>query len=167
MWVKIGKITKSHGIEGFVKLFLYSGKPERLVHYSLFQGTGRTGNARELIPEKVSLKAKTPMVKFQGTDSREAADLLAGLELSAKRSELPPLAEGEYYHSDLINLEVFDQQGTSWGVIKEIIETGANDVYSVIKEGREVLIPALKKVIVSVDLDRKRMTINPLKGLQD
>jgi len=80
----------------------------------------------------------------------------------------PPLPEGEYYHHQIIGLNVFDETGTSLGVVSEILETGANDVYVVAAAGgREILIPALKDVLLEINLEQKRMKVHLLPGLLD
>jgi len=86
--------------------------------------------------------------------------------LYVRADELPPLPEGEYYHHQLLGLRVFDLQGNLLGVLSEILETGANDVYVVRDEGgSEILLPVIEGVILEVDLGARRLIVNPPEWL--
>ncbi len=79
-----------------------------------------------------------------------------------------PLEEGEYYIGDLIGMEVASDEGEALGILDDVIETGANDVYSVkSKKYGNILIPAIEQCIINVDIEEKRMTVHLLKGLID
>ena len=82
------------------------------------------------------------------------------------REEALPLGEDEYYIADLIGMEVSLEDDTYFGRLRDVIETGANDVYAVeTAEGREVLIPAIKECILQVDVQAGKMRIHLMKGL--
>lgn len=76
-----------------------------------------------------------------------------------------PLGEDEYYIGDLIGMEVFLEDGSSFGTLKDVMETGANDVYVIRTPEREVLVPAIKDCIKEVDVENNKMVIHLLKGL--
>ena len=92
---------------------------------------------------------------------------LVGRELYVRRSQLPPLADDEFYWFDLIGLRVVTDEGLELGRLENIMETGSNDVYLVRAEGKEYLIPAIEEVVKAIDLDAGVMTISPLEGLLD
>ena len=92
---------------------------------------------------------------------------LVGREIYADRAALPELPSDEFYWSDLLGLQVVTADGEGLGELVDIIETGSNDVYVVKKNGREVLVPALEDVVMSVDLAGGRMTVSLPEGLLD
>ena len=101
-------------------------------------------------------------VTLKGFDDRTSVDKLRHSMLQVPEADLPPLPEGEYYRFQLVGLTVVDRDGRVLGTLDEVIETGANDVYRVHPpHGPDVLLPALADVIVSVDLDGRRMVVDP------
>ena len=83
-----------------------------------------------------------------------------------KREDAVPLEEDEYYIGDLIGMEVFTEDGNKFGVLKDVMETGANDVYIVdTPEHGEILVPAIHDCILDVDIEEKKMKIHLLPGL--
>src|SRR5690606_18859891 len=102
------------------------------------------------------------ILKFQGYDTPEAAAELRNNLVYVRADSLPPLPEGEYYHHQLVGLRVVAEDGQELGVLTEVLETGANDVYVVTDEnGKEVLLPAIREVILGVDLAAKTMRVRP------
>ena len=108
------------------------------------------------------------LLKLQGTDTLEAAQALRNQILYADRADMP-LEEGEYFIQDLIGLTVVDADtGEEYGILSDVSQTGANDVYHISKPGEaEKLIPAIRDVVVETDVDGGIMRIRPLKGLFD
>ena len=107
----------------------------------------------------------TYRIAFEGIDDRESAYALMDADLYIERSELPDLEEGAWYRRDLIGLDVFGVDGAYIGRIESIFGTGSNDVLVVEKEGAETLVPAIKSVVVDVDLAAGRMTVDLPEGL--
>ncbi len=102
------------------------------------------------------------LVSFEGITDRDVVGALRNEIVYIDGKRLPRLPEGEYYHHQLVGLRVVDENDTFIGMLEEILETGANDVYVVRGDaGRETLIPAIEPVILAVDIDRDR----PLPGL--
>ncbi len=165
--VAIGKIVTTHGYQGEVKVALLTDFPERyrklrqvIVSGPAFQG--------ELEVAGVRFHKNVVIVKFARIDNMEEAARLRGSLLQVSQDDLVPLAAGQYYIFQLVGLEVLTIQGEMLGVIKDIIQTGANDVYVVKNEtGKEYLIPALKTIIKEIDLASSRVVIEPLPGLLD
>ena len=105
------------------------------------------------------------LVTLEGIDTREEVEQLVGRLVLTDEENLPPKAKDEYYWSELIGMKVVDNRGNSYGVIKRIIETGANDVYVSETDENEYYIPAVKEVIVDISRDDKSILIDPPEGL--
>jgi 16S rRNA processing protein RimM len=105
------------------------------------------------------------LLKFEGVEARERAEILAGSELLVPRVELPETPEGEYYWADLIGLEAFDQSGGLIGRVKNLFSAGADDILVIDSEGREVLVPFREETVAEVDLELGRLTLRPPEGL--
>ncbi len=105
-------------------------------------------------------------MKFAGYDTPEAAAKLRGQVVQILAEEAAPLPQGQYYHHQIVGLEVFTTEGERLGAVEEILETGANDVYLVRRDdGREILLPAIQDVIQEIDLEHKRMVVRLMPGL--
>lgn len=105
-------------------------------------------------------------IQLDGVNSRDDAERLRGAELLLPANEMPPLPDGRYYRFQIEGLAVRTNDGRHLGVIEEIMETGVNDVYVVRPDhGPEILVPAIPDVIVSVDLAKGEMVIEPLEGM--
>lgn len=116
------------------------------------------------------------LLKLRGFDTRDQAAELVGYEVQVRAGDIPPLPEGMYYHFQIIGLTAETTAGQVLGRVVEVLRTGANDVYMVRSEpdpgerggtAREYLIPATREAVVVIDLDHRRMVINPLPGLLD
>jgi len=158
--VAIGKVVRAHGMRGHLKVVPFGETFEDL-------GAGEEVSAR--LPDGSIERLTTVEVRTQGKSvlflSREArtaaeAQRLVGAEICVSESRLPPLAADEFYWHQLIGLEVVSVDGRRLGTIRQIIETGSNDVY-VVREGQEeVLIPALVEVVREVNLERRLMVVD-------
>jgi 16S rRNA processing protein RimM len=107
------------------------------------------------------------LVKFRGYSDRARAEELIGGSLKIPRERLKPAGPDRYYIADLIGLSVETAEGRRIGVVRDVLQTGANDVYVVDVEGREVLVPAVDHVVKSIDLARGRLVIDLVDGLLD
>ncbi len=106
------------------------------------------------------------VIEFAQIKSRKEAQALCGCNVSAMASDLPQLEKDEYYCYEVEGLSVVTVDGEKIGIVSGVISTGANDVYEVDSEiYKEVLIPAIKDVVVNIDMDSRVMTIDPLKGM--
>ncbi len=165
-YLPIGSIAGAHGIRGEVKVEILTDYPERFrAGAKMYLGT-----EREARP--VEIQAARPhkhyyLVKFSQVPDRNAAELLAGQLVLILTEEAMPLAEHENYAHDLIGLQVETEDGQTLGQISDILATGANDVYVVTGGEREVLVPALRDVVLSVDLGTGRVVVRLPEGLLD
>ena len=106
------------------------------------------------------------ILKFKGIDNINDIEMYKQKELWIPREEGQDLEEDEYYIADLIGMEVVLEDGSSFGTLTDVMETGANDVYVVENgEGEEILLPAIRECILDVDVEKNVMTIHLMKGL--
>ncbi len=161
-FLEAGKIVAVRGIRGEVKINVFCDSPEFLAESdTLWLGAQKTPYAIERsFPQKGQL-----IVKFKDVDF-PTAERLVGISAYIKKDEYQ-LEDGVFFVADLIGLTVKDADtGEVYGKIKDVIQTGARDVY-IIKGQRELLIPAIPDVIISVDIQTGEMLIKPLEGLFD
>ena len=161
--IAVGRINGTWGVRGHVKVTPLTSNPERFRAGATLIVRGE----RRLVLE-VATPQGYPCVRFQGYEDATAAEVLRGELIEIEERELAPLEEGEYYVHDLIGLEIVDREGARLGRLADVLTTGANDVYVVRREGtQEELIPAIPDVVLDVDLEAGRMTVDPLPGLFD
>lgn len=148
-FLEAGQIVSTHGIKGEVNVSPWCDQPEFLTGFDRFYF--KEGREERLI-ERVRTNKSLVIVKFEGVDEIDEAIKLIRSIIYIDRSGLI-LPEGSYFEQDLMELEVIDAKtGKSYGRITSVLHTGANDVYGVTpQDGKEVLIPAIKDVISSVD----------------
>lgn len=152
----IGKIGDSHGIRGFFRVHILTDFPERFRHMTKVTAGNGTYRIEALREDNKSL-----LMKFENIDTPEEVKLLKGKLLTIPKSEAAPLEEGEYYIFDIIGLSAYDTEGNLLGEVKNVLRTGSNDVYEVSDDaGKEILIPALKKVVKNIDITNKKMTVD-------
>jgi 16S rRNA processing protein RimM len=159
--IAVGRINAPWGLRGHVKVTPYTDNPERLRQGAVLLVGGEPRRVLDCIEPY-----GYPMLLFEGYHDRTAAESLRGALIEIEESDLPALPQGEHYIHDLVGLEVYTAAGERLGVLAEVLSTGANDVYLVRREGkRDALIPAIPDVVLSVDLEAMRVTIEPMPGL--
>lgn len=165
--ISIGRIVGTHGYKGTVKVESLTDFPQRfkdLETIILCQGK----KTAEMTVESSGPYKGLILMKIKGIESKEEAQLYRNALLCVKEEEIYPLPEGYYYHFQLAGLAVYDTEKGYLGILKEVLETGANDVYVVHSETYgEILIPALKQVILEIDLNSQKMQVRLLEGLVD
>ncbi len=160
----VGTIGLPFGIKGQVKLHTITSRPEHLLRLkTVFLGDARAATALRRVAEH---KHAVMILTLAGVEDRNAADELRGTEVYIRQQDAAPLDEDEYFLHDLPGLQVETTAGELIGTVKEVLETGANDVLVVARpEGGEVLLPMIRDVVKSMDLAAKRLVIEPLEGL--
>lgn len=160
--VVVGRVTGPWGIRGHVKAQSQTDSPGRFEPGSELYLDGAPARVVSSRPHKVGY-----VVRLDSVPDRNAAESSRGALLTVPEVELSELPEDTYYHFQLVDMEVFTEEGERLGRIGEIIETPGNDVYIVREPGeRDLLIPAIRDVILDVDTDSSRMTVRLIPGLR-
>jgi len=158
--VAVGKVVKAHGVRGHLKVVPFGETLDGLATGEEISARLPDGSIERLITVEVRTQRKTVFLLTREVTTAAAAQRLVGAEICVPESRLPALAADEFYWHQLIGLEVVSVDGRRLGTIRQIIETGSNDVY-VVQEGQEeVLIPALAEVVREVDLKRRLMVVD-------
>lgn len=165
--LQVGAITSTHGVRGEVKVFPTTDDPKRFKRLKdVILDTGKEQIPMEI--EGVKFFKQFVILKFKGFDNINDIERFKGKNLFVTRENAVRLRRDEYFIADLEGLSVFLEDGTEFGTLTEVIQTGANDVYTIkMKAGGEVLIPAIKECVLSVDIEEGKMVIHLLDGLLD
>ena len=163
--LKVGVITTTHGVRGEVKVYPTTDEPERFLDLDYVLLDTRK-ELRRLDIKNVRFFKNLVILKFDGIDNINDIEKYKGCDLWIPREEAQELAEDEYYIADLLGMKVILDDGTEFGTLKNVMETGANDVYIVDSpEHGAVLLPAIKECILDVDVEANTMTVHLMKGL--
>lgn len=159
----VGEILKPFGYRGEVKVKIITDYPERLVkHKTIFIGTP----ARPFQVERARLHSGYALMKFVGYDSDTSVAKLRGELVQIPASEAAKLKKNQYFHHQIIGLNVVTENGDPVGTVTEILETGANDIYLVRgPAAQEILLPAIKSVVKKIDLETRTITVDLIPGL--
>ena len=163
--LKVGVITTTHGVRGEVKVFPTTDDAERFldIEYVLLD-TGK--ELRRLNIQNVKFFKNLAILKFEGVDNINDIEMYKGRDLWIPREEAQELGEDEYYVADLIGMDVLLENAEKFGVLRDVMETGANDVYIVDRvDGEEILLPAIHDCVLDVDVEKNTMTVHLMKGL--
>ncbi len=164
-YLEIGKIVSVHGLKGDVKVEPWCNEPEFICEFDrLYSKDGK----REYEIEHSRVQKNMVIMKLKGVDSVEDGQAMRNKILFMDRDDVE-LEEGYYFFQDLIGLTVLDADSHKvYGEIKDVFQTGANDVYHIKSdERRSYYIPAIAEVIVKTDIEDGKMYIRPLEGLFD
>jgi len=165
--LRVGVITSAHGIKGEVKVFPTTDDAKRFKELKeVILDTGKEQIPMEI--EHVKFFKNMVILKFRGYDNINEIEKYKSRDLLITRDQAVDLKPGEYFITDLIGLTVVTDQGEELGTLKDVLETGANDVYVVaMKGGKELMLPAIGDCILNVDLEQGRMEVHVLEGLMD
>ena len=163
-FLQVGVISSTHGIRGEVKVFPTTDDAARFKKLKkVLLDTGK--EQLELEVQSVKFFKLFVIVKFKGIDNINDIEIYKGKSLLVPREDAVALGKDEYYIADLIGMEVFTEEGRL-GVLKDVMETGANEVYIIDSDRHgEVLIPAIKQCILDVDIEGRKMKIHLMDGL--
>lgn len=162
-YLAIGKLRRPHGVKGEILMDVLTDFPERI----------QTGATLLVGAEYTPLQLRsrrahgnTLLVAFEGYDTPEAVGEWRNQIVYVTAADRPALPEGDYYHHQLLGLHVVSDAGQELGLLAEILETGANDVFVVRPEsGPEILLPVIASVFLGVDLERGEIRVHLLPGL--
>ena len=164
-FLEAGRIVGTHGVRGELRVEPWCDSARFLTGFSEFYWDGGR--------EKVKVVSSRPhknllLLKLEGVDTVEAGDALRGRVLYLARADAK-LSQGRFFVQDLLGLSAVDADpGIVYGMVTDVFPTGSNDVYQVTDEnGRDYLVPAIREVIVRVDVDGGVLELRPMRGIFD
>ncbi len=162
---QVGVISSTHGIAGEVKVFPTTDDMNRFK--KLKEVILDTGKETQLLHiQQVRFFKNMVIVKFKEFRSINDVERLRGKSLYVTRKNAVKLQKDEYFIADMIGIQVVSDEGEDLGILQDVMQTGANDVYVVEKDGEELLIPAIKDCILSVNVEEGKMEVHLLPGLR-
>lgn len=164
-YLQVGIITSTHGVHGEVKVFPTTDDVRRFKKLKeVILDAGR--EMLTLNVESVKFFKQFVILKFKDYDSINDIEKYKKCPLLVTRENAVKLNKDEYFIADMIDMEVYDEADKKLGILSDVLETGANDVYVItLDSGKELLLPAIKQCILDVDVNEKRMTVHVLEGL--
>lgn len=165
--LRVGVISSTHGVRGEVKV--YSTTDDNMRFKKLKEVILDTGKEHILLTiESVRFFKQMVILKFKGYDNINDIEKYKGKDLLVTRENAVPLAENEYFVYEIIEALVYSEDGAFLGTLKEVLTTGANDVYVVEgTNGREFLFPVIDECVKEIDTENKRVTVHIMPGLLD
>jgi 16S rRNA processing protein RimM len=159
----VGRAIGPVGLSGDVRVDLLTDFPERFEHLAEIHVGD---NLRPYAIESARLDGDSVVLKLRGVDDATAAQALRSAYLSIPIDQAVKLPPDSYYWHQIVGMEVWSDDGRSLGKISEVLRTGSNDVYVVGTGPRALLIPAIENVVLNVDVDRRRMLVHLLPGIE-
>lgn len=160
--INVGQILGPHGTDGALKIRSFTDVPTRFAPGNILH----IRNNSHSIIESYALPKDQLVIRLTGLDSIKEVEHLAGHWVQSECSLSPTLEQNEFFHYQLLGLLVYSESGEELGIIKEIIQTGSNDVYLVHDGANEILLPAISQVVREIDLDEGSMTVTLIEGLR-
>lgn len=163
--LQVGVITQTHGIRGEVKVFPTTDDASRFKKLKeVIMDTGKERIDMEI--EGVKFFKQYAIVKFKGYDSINDIEKYKSARLFVTRDKAVKLKKDEYFIADLIDMDVVTEEGEFFGRLKDVMATGANDVYVVeCGDGTEVLLPAIRECVKDIDMEQGQITVHIMEGL--
>lgn len=163
-YLKVGKIVSTQGLKGEVRVYTFADDIKRFDDLKEFY----LEKKEKFEVERVRYKGNMVIMKIKGIDVIEDTQRLMNKFMYVSRENSRELDEDEYFISDMIGIKAYTVSGEYIGVLDDVLQYSANDVY-VIKndEGKEFLIPALYKFVPTIDMNERKMIIDPIKGMID
>lgn len=165
--LQVGAITSTHGIRGEVKVFPTTDDVNRFKKLKeVILDTGKEQINLEI--QGVKFFKQFVILKFKGIDNINDIEKYKGKSLFVTRENAVKLKKDEYFIADMIGCKVEDEDGEYLGELKDVMLTGANDVYVVENEdGKELLFPAIKECVLNVDIEQRKIKVHIMPGLLD
>ena len=164
-YLEIGQIVNTFGIKGMVKIKPFTDDINRFDRLKKIYISNKNGKKEYQIQE-IKYHKNMVLMKLEGVDTPEQADLLRQSYLLVDRADEEPLEEGVYYIVDLLGLEVYTDDNKLLGKVDDIFNTGSNDIYVVKDEmGKQIFLPGIPDVLKNVDLEKGRITVHLIPGL--
>ena len=159
--ILVGKISNPHGIKGWVKVISFTDPIENILSYKKWTISDNETEKTYCL-EDSRIQGNKIVIKLEGVNNRDDADLLKNLQIEVNRSDLPKLDENSYYWEDLVDFNVIDIKGMHVGKVDSLFRTGSNDVLVIINKTKQrLLVPFIMvEVIKYVDLDKELISID-------
>ncbi|MBE5865563.1 MAG: 16S rRNA processing protein RimM [Lachnospiraceae bacterium] len=164
---QVGVLTSPHGVRGEIKVYPTTDDPRRFKRLKeVILDTGKESRILEV--EGVKFSKQMVIMKFKGFDTPEDIAKYRQCSIYVTRENAVRLGRDEYFIADLMGLKVLNEEEEEIGILREVLETGANDVYIIdLHDGRELLLPAIKDCVLDVDVEGGQIKIHILDGLLD
>ena len=160
-YLRIGVVLKPQGIKGELKVLPLTDDPRRFAQLREIYLEGVKGGYEKRALLRAAVREDAVYCTVAGIEDRAAAEALRGRYLCVDREHAIQPPKDRYFVCDMIGCGVWDSLGNSLGILEEVTETGANDVYSIRSDsGKTLLVPALKKLLTLVDTDGKRIVLD-------
>lgn len=163
--VALGKVVRSQGREGHVKLRLYERGPTRFKGTRVYLSRGDEGEAYEI--ESLTVDRNATILKLAGVDTLDAADALTGREVLAAEADFPDPDRGVYYDFEVVGSRVRTRDGSEVGRVAAVLDAGGPILLVVRRGDRDVYVPFTEPICLSVDRDAREIVIDPPDGLLD
>ena len=154
----IGTVTRPQGIRGEVRIQPMTDQPEDFVRFRHAFVQMQDGTRRKVTGARVL--GRMIIASVEGSQTRNDAETLRGVRILSERSKAPDLDCDAYFIADLMGCKVIDETGRDYGIVREVMQPGANDVYRIEKAGKWLLLPAIGKLIRAVDVAQGVITID-------
>ena len=165
--LEVGKIANTHGLRGEVKVAVWMDYPEEFEELETVYLKTRKETLK-LTVKNVRYQKNNLIVKFAEFNDINEVEQYKNCVLYADRDELGELPEGVHYIVDLIGLDVYNEEGEKLGVIADVINNGASDIYDVKREGKKnLLLPVIDEVVKEIDIEGGKVTVHVMEGLDD
>ena len=165
--LRVGTYVNTHGVRGEIKVYPHTDDMERFEDLDhLFMDTKEGLYKLEI--QNVKYFKNLAILKFKTIDNINDIEKYKGSDLLITRDQAVPLSEGEYFICDIIGADVITDEGEKLGIVHDVLQTGANDVYVVKADGRkDILIPVIPSCVLDIDTDNKLVKVHVLDGLLD
>lgn len=167
-YLRVGVVASTHGVHGEAKIYPTTDSLERFLKLTDVTLVTPENERRPLTVENVKFFKQFAILKFKEINSLDEVQKYKGCDLMVSRENAQPLARNEYYIGDLIGLSVESDEGKKLGILSDVLQTGANDVYIVKRpDGGELLLPVIDACILEVNLEQGRVVAHLMEGLLD
>jgi len=161
----IGRVVKPHGVRGKIKVDYFGENPEDFSPYQRIFIKDHSGRPKLFEVQEFTPQPPRLILKLKGIETIGETEDLIGKEIFVCREDFPALDEGEYYWFEILGMAVETEGGKRLGTVKNIFPTGANDVYVVAGKRGEIFLPAIQRVIRTVDCQRRVIQVVRMEGL--
>lgn len=157
----VGEILKPQGVRGELKVRAFTDTPKEVKKF----GTLYVEDKPYKILSFREGEDNVCYLGLSGVFDRNTAELLRGKKLLGNRTDAPPLEDGRYYLADILSLSVETEDGEFLGTVKDVVSL-SSEIYTIEKDGKEILFPAVKGVVLKVDLDEKKLIVDKKRFLE-